>query len=138
MENPETLIIGGTMGASAVGAVAWFVKAMGARIVKQFDEGNAAMARAIAELGGRMDALSNEVHRNTAQTTGLAVDLGAQKQRIDMLDQRVEGQRDFYRAEHEKTRSDVERVKSQTTELQVTVARVQADIQLLMGRMKNE
>ena len=138
MDNPETLIIGGTMGASAVGAVAWFVKAMGARIVKQFDEGNASMARAIAELGGRMDALSNEVHRNTAQTTGLAVDLGAQKQRIDMLDQRVEGQRDFYRAEHEKTRSDVERVKSQATELQVVVARIQSDIQVLMGRLKHE
>jgi hypothetical protein len=109
MDNPETLVIGGSMGATAVGAVAWFVKAMGARIVKQFDDGNAATAKALAEMSTRFetkfDSLSGEVNRNTAQTTGLAAKLGAMEQRIENLEERLEGQRDFYRNEHEKLRA---------------------------------
>ncbi len=111
MDNPETLVIGGSMGATAVGAVAWFVKAMGARIVKQFDDGNAATARALAEMSTRFetkfDALSGEVNRNTAQTTGLAAKLGAVEQRVENLEERLEGQRDFYRTELEKLRGQL-------------------------------
>lgn len=111
MDNPETLVIGGSMGATAVGAVAWFVKAMGARIVKQFDDGNAATAKALAEMSTRFetkfDALSGEVNRNTAQTTGLAAKLGAVEQRVENLEERLEGQRDFYRTELEKLRGQL-------------------------------
>lgn len=109
MDSPETLIVGGSIGTSAVAAVAWLIKAMGVRLLKQFDDGQATTGKAIAEMSTRFetkfDALSGEVNRNTAQTTGLAAKLGAMEQRLENLEERLEGQRDFYRTEHEKLRS---------------------------------
>ena len=73
MDNPETLVIGGSMGATAVGAVAWFVKAMGARIVKQFDDGNAATAKALAEMSTRFETKFDSLSGNANSSKVLLV-----------------------------------------------------------------
>ncbi len=91
----SALIIGGGMGTAAVGAIIWAVRMLLQRFVDQIDKG-------FAEIRANLVALSGEVHRNTAQTTGLAAELGAIKQRVDQHDAKFDGLREAYRSEIDK------------------------------------
>lgn len=107
----QTLVIGGSMASAAVGVVIWTIKALISRQVKQMDEGFSHLQRQVAEMEAKfsqkIDSLASEVYRNTAQTTGLAVEVGGIKQRVEAHDGKFDGLQVWWRAEFQRISDQV-------------------------------
>lgn len=115
-DEPSALIIGGGMGTAAVGFIIWAVKMLIQRVVDQLDKG-------MTEIRNNLVSLAAEVHRNTAQTTGLAAELGAIKQRVDQHDGKFDGVRESYRQEVDKVRTEISSLTSRIDGLVALVSR---------------
>lgn len=119
----QTLVIGGSMASAAVGVVIWVIKALVSRQIQQMDEGFSHLERQVSELKAefsqKIDSLAAEVYRNTAQTTGLAVEVGGIKQRVETHDGKFDGLQTWWRAEFQGQTSQIQKLNDLITSLMV-------------------